>query len=325
MFNNEMIQVGGELAPLDYVPQVVARHSQRAAIRFLTFFTDTIRNANTRTAYHRNACQFFLWCEQRGLDFDRIKSFHISAYIEGLLGCRAKSSVKQHLASLRMLYDWLVVGQIVAVNPAHAVRGPRLVVKKGKTPVLTEDQAKQLLGAIDTTNVVGLRDRALIALLGLTFARIDAAVQMDVKDYYINGTRRWIRLHEKGGKEHEMPAHHKLEEYMGAYLTGAAIGEAKDTPLFRTTRGRSKKLTGNRLHRTNAWQMVRRRARHAGIDIPIGCHTFRATGITNFIQNGGELKEAQKMAAHESPRTTGLYDRTGDQITLDEIERVTLF
>ena len=110
-----------------------------------------------------------------------------------------------------MLFDWLVVGQVLAVNPAHAVRGPKHVVRRGKTPVLTEDQARRLLESIDTSTLVGLRDRALIGVMTYAFARIGAVVAMKVEDYYPAGKRWWVRLHEKGGKRHEMPAHHKLE------------------------------------------------------------------------------------------------------------------
>ena len=157
-----------------------------------------------------------------------------------------------------------------------------------------------------------------------TFGRIDAVMQMKVKDYYPNGKRWWVRLHEKGGKHHEMPAHHKLEEFMDEYLNAAGIGNQKKSPLFRSTRGRSRQLTKNALHRTNAWNMVQRRAKDAGIDTAICNHSFRATGITNYMQNGGDITEAQKMAGHESVRTTGLYDRSDDSITLDEIERISI-
>jgi site-specific recombinase XerC len=131
-------------------------------------------------------------------------------------------TVKQHLAAIRMLFDWLIVGQVVGQNPAAAVRGPRHVVKKGKTPVLDGDEAKQLLASIDTSTVVGLRDRALIALLIYSFARISAALHMNVEDYYPQGKRWWVRLHEKGGKQHEMPCHHLLESYIDAYVTATA-------------------------------------------------------------------------------------------------------
>jgi site-specific recombinase XerD len=295
----------------------------KASERFVTFFTDNIRNPNTRRAYHRSAMQFFDWCQARKLGFQSIRSFHLSAYIETLLAQgKAKPSVKQQLAAIRMLFDWLVVGQVLEINPAHAVRGPRLVVKKGKTPVLNDEQMAHLLSSIDTGSVVGLRDRALIATMTFTFGRVGAVIRMNVEDYYPNGKRWHVRLHEKGGKNHEMPAHHRLEEYLDAYVTTVGLAAEPKTPLFRTAWRKTGTLTDNRMRQADVWRMVRRRARQAGILTPIGCHTFRATGITNYMRNGGTLEKAQKMAAHESPRTTSLYDRSTEEFTLEEIERV---
>ena len=235
-----------------------------------------------------------------------------------------KPTVKQHLAAIRMLFDWLVVGQVVAINPAHSVRGPKHVVKRGKTPVLTPDEARKLLDSIDVTTLVGLRDRALIGMMAYSFARVSAAVAMRVEDYFAAGKRWWVRLHEKGGKRHEMPCHHNLEAYLDAYLQAAGILEAKKSPLFRSARGRTGELTESSMSRVDVWRMIRRRANDAGIDAEMCCHTFRATGITAYLDNGGTLENAQLMAAHESPRTTKLYDRTGDEITLDEVERIVI-
>ena len=175
-----------------------------------------------------------------------------------------------------------------------------------------------------SSTVVGLRDRALIGLMAYSFARVGAAVAMRVEDYFATGKRWWVRLHEKGGKRHEMPAHHNLEAYLDAYLQAAGILEAKKTPLFRSARGRTGKLTESPMHRIDVYRMIRRRARDAGLNSGICCHTFRATGITAYLENGGTLENAQAMAAHESPRTTKLYDRTGDDITLDEVERIVI-
>jgi site-specific recombinase XerD len=306
------------------IPAVIAGEGPEAAERFLTFFTDTIRNPNTRAAYYRNARRFFHWCEGRGLALRQTKSYHVSAYIEELSLTHEAPSVKQHLAAIRMLFDWLILGQIVKVNPAHAVRGPKHVVKKGKTPVLSEDEARDLLKSIDTSNLVGLRDRALIAVCLYSFARIEAALGMDVGDYYPQGKRWWFRLHEKGGKHHEMPAHHKAEEFIDAYLDAADFWEKKHEPIFRAAIGKTKKLGPKRMSRHAALKMIQRRAKNAGILTPICCHSFRATGITNYLEHGGTLEKAQAMAAHESPKTTKLYDRTADAITLDEVERIAI-
>ena len=107
------------------------------------------------------------------------------------------------------------------------MRGPKHVVKKGKTPVLDTEQARALLDAIDVSTVVGLRDRALIGVMVYSFARVSAVIGMRVEDYYPNGKRWWFRLHEKGGKFHEVPAHHTAEEYMDAYLEAAGIAADK--------------------------------------------------------------------------------------------------
>ena len=157
--------------------------------------------------------------------------------------------------------------------------------------------------------------------MAYSFARIGAVLGMGVDDYYQQGKRWWLRLHEKGGKHHEVPAHHVIEEYLDAYLTAVGIAGEKGTPLFRAV-GSDRKLTAGRLDRRHALTMVKRRAGAGGLGDRIGCHTFRATGITNSLQNGGTVEKAQAIAAHESPKTTKLYDRTADALTLDEIERI---
>ena len=293
------------------VPKLVADAGDKAARRYAHFFA-SIANDNTRAAYQRACLSFFAWCETKGIvDLVEVEPFHVAAYLRALGATHEKPTVKQHLAAVRMLFDFLVIGQIIALNPAHAVRGPKHVIKSGKTPVLTPAEARKLLDSIDVSTVVGLRDRALIALMAFSFARVGAAVAMRVEDYYGQGKRWWVRLHEKGGKRHEMPAHHNLEAYLDAYLEAAKLVEAKKTPLFRSARGRTGELTETAMHRIDAYRMIRRRARDAGIDAEICCHTFRATGITAYLENGGTLENAQLMAAHESPRTTKLYDRRG--------------
>jgi len=186
------------------------------------------------------------------------------------------------------------------------------------------DEARTLLDAIDTTSLPGLRDRALIGLMVYTFARVGAAVSMKVEDFFVQGRRGWVRLHEKGGKEHEMPTHHNLDRYLEEYIAAAGIAGDRKGPLFRTVRGRSGELTGNSLLQSDVWRMIRRRAAEAGIETEIGCHTFRATGITAYLKNKGLLEHAQTIANHSSPRTTKLYDRRSDEITLDEVEKISI-
>ena len=128
----------------------------------------------------------------------------VAAYIEQLTAMRSAPTVKQHLAAIRMLFDWLVTGQIVPTNPAGSVRGPRYSLKKGKTPVLTAIEARQLLDSIDTSTLIGLRNRALIALMCYSIARVSAVANMNVEDYYQQGKRPWIRRAQRE-KEHTFP------------------------------------------------------------------------------------------------------------------------
>jgi integrase len=186
--------------------------------------------------------------------------------------------------------------------------------------VLDREEARALLSSIDTSTLVGLRDRALIGIMIYTFARVGAVLQMNVGDYFSQGRRGWVRLHEKGGKEHEAPCVSKLEAYLDEYIAAAGIGDDKDGPLFRTT-GRS---TGreHRMTQQDGYRMIQRRARQAGIKTRIGNHSMRATGITDYLKSDGTLEHAQNMAAHSSPRTTKLYDRRNDEAALDEYEKV---
>jgi site-specific recombinase XerD len=296
-----------------------------AAKRFIEFFTANIRNPNTRRAYARAVHEFGLWCEQNGFhELRDIEPVHVAAYIEILQTRLAAPSVKLNLAAIRMLFNWLVVGQVIAVNPASAVRGPKHSTKKGKTPVLTAEEARILLDSIEPTSPVALRDRALIGLMVYTFARVGAAIQMQVQDVYIQGRRTWVRLHEKGGKLHDMPCHHNLDTYLQSYLEGAGIGTDDKGFLFRTAIRRSGQLTDRPMTQPDAYRMIRRRAAEAGILTRIGNHSFRATGITEYLKNGGKLEIAQQMANHESARTTGLYDRRNDLVSLDEVERIVI-
>ena len=153
-----------------------------------------------------------------------------------------------------------------------------------------------------------------------SFARISATVSMQVDDLFCGGKRWWLRLHEKGGKSHEVPAHQNADDYLDAYLQTAQTSDDNKSPLFRTV-DRFRRITERRLSRSDALRMVKRRAAAAGLSPKISCHSFRATGITSYVEGGGTIEKAQAIAAHESLRTTELYDVRA-RITLDEIEKI---
>ncbi len=316
------------LDPRLNLPQSLAILGKPAQKAFIDFFTAQIRNANTRAAYFHNINRFLNWSEKKGIALPEIQAMHIALYIERLGTPREDggsgfsiATVKQHLATLRVFGSFLVVRQILPSNPASDVRGPKHVVTTGKTPVLAGDEAKQLFASIDISRPAGLRDRAIIGVMVYTFARISAVCALDVPDYYQVGKKMMFRFKEKGGRHQEMPAHHTLIEYLEAYLR---ITNQEKGPLFRSIKKDRTGFNDKRLHRHEALAMVKRRCKAAGLGSQFTNHTFRATGITAYLKNDGQLEHAQYMAGHASPRTTRLYDRRSQEASLDEVERIIL-
>ena len=323
MGNQALSRLPRQVAPiLGGVPAIISDAGQDASYRFVRFFVETIRNQNTRKAYARAVRDFFTWCDDKGLSLTQIEPIGVSTYIEQLTAEREASSVKQNLAAIRMLFDWLVVGGVVPFNPASSVRGPKMSYRKGKTPVLDADECRHLLDTIDVETISGLRDRALISVMVFSFARVGAALKMNRGDYRTQGKKSTFRLHEKGGKFNEVPAHHLAELYLDEYLAdGRLLTADKKSPLFRSIDCR-RQLTDRRLHPRNALDMVKRRAKQAGLPDDLCNHTFRGTGITTYLLNGGDRSKAAQIAGHVSEKTTSLYDRRSQEVERSEIERV---
>ena len=303
------------------LPAIVRRAGPAAAERVVEFFAARIRNANTRAAYARATARFLAWCDEQGLELGRISPVAVGIYVEELQGVYRAPTIKQHLAAVRGLFDWLVLGQVVAWNPASTVRGPTHVVKRGRTPVLRPEEVRLLLDSIETSSAAGLRDRAVLGVMVYSFARVSAVVAVNVDDYYQQGKRWWLRLREKSGKEHALPVHHKAEQYLDAYLAAAGTAGERGTPLWRSLT-RTREFSQRRMSRVDVFRMIKRRVTAAELGSAANCHTFRASGITAYLLNGGTLERAQAIAGHESPRTTQLYDRIADDITVEDIERI---
>jgi site-specific recombinase XerD len=233
---------------------VVGDAGERASWRYVEFFTANINNPHTRRAYARACARFFAWCERRGLTLAAIRPFDVAAWVKELQEKHATPGVKQQLAAVRMLFDWLIIGQVMPFNPASAVRGPKHVVKTGKTPALDGTEWRKLIDSIPATTLRDLRDRALIATLTYSFARITAALTMKVEDLRPKGAGWEIRLHEKGGKHHVMPCHHALAEALHAYIDAAGIAEDRKGFLFRTSPGHNAYvLTEQPMVQADAW------------------------------------------------------------------------
>lgn len=306
-----------------HLPAVVVVAGPAAEKRFIEFFTAQIRNPNTRQAYFHACTRFLDWLRGVNVDLETLEPVVVATYVEHLGQKVSAPTVKQNLAAIRMLFDWMVIGQVMRLNPTAGVREPRHVYQEGKTPVLKAGDARMLFDAIDGDRPIDYRDRALLGVMVFSFARVGAVVGMRVQDYARNGSSAWFSLNEKGGKYKRVPAHHLAAQYVEDYLAVAGIGEQKKMPLFRSAgRGRGGDLTDRGLSRHDVLAAVKRRTRHAGLSEQLGAHSFRGTGITIFLENGGDIETAAWIAGHASTRTTQLYDRRRQRISQGEIERI---
>lgn len=285
------------------------------------FFTARIRNSHTRKAYMHGVRGFVMWCDSQSLTLKDVKARHVATWVE--LHTGAPASVRLHLSALRQLFDYMTIQGIIPVNPATPVKNPRLSRTTGKTPVMEKEDARILLDSLPDTPA-GKRDRALIAAMIFSFARISALLKMNVEDYYSNGRRAYLRLREKGGKEKDLPVHVTLAEYLDDYIRVAGIADEKKGPLFRSANSKRDGFEKVRYDRSTANRMIKRRTRNAGIGEVFSCHTFRATGITEYLKAGGTLEKAQQLAGHSSSATTKLYDRRNDEVGLDELQRIVI-
>ena len=300
--------------------------SLRTAKGVIDFFTANIRNRNTRRAYFRAANDFSRWCQTHGLkDLVGVQTVHVAAFIEELQREHSVPTVRLHLSALRMLFDFLVVQQVIPVNPGHSVRGPKHFVRAGMAKVLNMEETRRLLDSIEVDRLIGRRDRAIIALMICCFARVGAAVKMRVEDYFVQGGKGWVRLHEKGNKTTSVPCHHQLDEMLEEYISDAGIANDPKGLLFRTAADKTGTTLSERpMCQQDVHAMLRRRVAAAGIKTKVSCHSCRASGITAFLKGGGRLEAAQLMAGHESSRTTELYDRRPGEVSHEEVERIAI-
>lgn len=324
-----------------------------------TFFDAELRSDKTSRAYKSASADFFrfalplIGCGA----LSSITPLHVSAWLDDMKR-RGLSipTIKQRLAGLRMLFQALVRNRIIPSNPVAVVPGPQYIVRRGKTPVLDGEETKRLLGSIDTSTLIGLRDRAMIGAMAYSFARISAVTGLKVADVFRQKKRLWLRLAEKNGLHKDVPCHHILEEYITDWIDAADLPESPAVPLFQTftwpappetdaeeAEGRPQPseanlqrdaveteepiprrriLSGQPMSQAMTWEMIQRRKADAGIDTRVCNHTFRATGITAYLSNGGTIERAAVIAGHASTRTTQLYDRRPDDVTLDEIEKI---
>jgi site-specific recombinase XerD len=296
------------------------------------FFSAGIRNPHTRRAYAHAVRRFLAWCQVRQLELRTITPGLVAQYLDQLAG--SIPTRKQHLAAIKGFFDALVLRHVVVLNPAASVKAERYSVVEGKTPEITVEQARTLLRSIrvsyETTDgaqphPVGLRDRAVIAILIYTAARIGAVASLKRGSLAHDGSQWSLRFAEKGGKSREIPVRHDLETYLLAWLEAAGLRDApKDTPLFRSAIGKTRQLADTAPTAGDLGRMVKRRLADAGLPDRLSPHSFRVATITDLLHQGAALEDVQHLAGHADPRTTRLYDRRQKVVTRNLVERISV-
>jgi site-specific recombinase XerD len=314
------------------VPEMVMQAGTAACFAWEEFFYAEHHNPHTQRAYHGAVRRFLARCEGDGKALPQVTPGMVGQYLAGLGGSPAKRNL--HLSTLRGFFDCLVQRHVVLLNPAASVRGVKEEVVEGKTPEITIDQAQRLLKSIKTTyrresgeavNVVGLRDRAVLATLAYTACRAGAVARLRLQDFQYDGEQYVLRFHEKGGKSREKPVRLDLQRLILAYLDAAELAaDAKDSPLVRSTTRKTKRLTARPLTSKAICELVKRRLKDAGLPRRLSPHSFRVTAITDLLAQGVPLDDVQYLAGHASPRTTRLYDRRQKKVTRNIVERISI-
>jgi integrase/recombinase XerD len=300
-------------------PAIVKAAGKSAEFAWEEFFQAEIANAYTRKNYMHAVRQFLAWVEERNLELPRISPGDVGEYLQGLE--LATPTKKLHLAALRRFFDRLVNRHVCVINPAATVKAERHSVVEGKTPDIGPTQARVLLKSIAVTDPVGLRDRAVLAVLIYTAARVGAVAKLTIKNFVNDGSQYTLRFAEKGGKSREIPVRHDLEQFLLAYVQAANITEG---PLFRTANRKSKMLTKNPMTGIDICRMMKRHLKSAGLPGHFSPHSFRVTTVTDLLEQNVPLEDVQYLAGHADPRTTRIYDRRRRKVTRNIVERISI-
>jgi site-specific recombinase XerD len=308
------------------LPAILSRAGAAAVFAAEEFFYGKIRNEHTRRAYLIAIRRFLAWAEDQRIELVRLTPKDVGQYMDGLQEeSTSVATRKQHLAAIRHFFDNLVTRHAIILNPALSVRGERYEVVEGKTPEMTVKGARDLLASIKTKNVVGLRDRAIVAMLIYTATRAGAVAKLTRDGFYHAGDQWMLHFEEKNGKSREIPVRHDLEKMLFEYLDAAGLRDSpKGTPLFRTAYRKTGRLTANGMHVMDVCRMVKRRLKDSGLSGRLSPHSFRVTTITDLLEQGVPLEDVQRLAGHADPRTTRLYDRRDKKITRNIVERISI-
>lgn len=309
-------------------PAIITQASANAHFAYAEFFGDQIGNDYTRKAYRHAVHRFLLWCENQGFELARIPPGSVGHYIRTLQTTEgkpaSKPTCKLHLAAIRKFFDVMVQRHAIVLNPAASVRGPRVSNVTGKTPATDPASAGMLLRSIDVGNIVGLRDRAILAIMMYTACRVGAVAKLRRRDFYTDGRQWYLRFDEKGGHQRDIPCRHDLQGYIQEYIDALGDSLDADEPLFRSALGRTRQLTAWACQTKDIHRMVKRRLKAAGLPTILTCHSFRATTATDLLEQGVPIEDVQQLLGHADLRTTRLYDRRDRKVTRNIVERISI-
>ena len=305
-----------------HFPAILREAGSAACFATDEFFAARIRNVHTRRAYGRRVREFLAWCEEHELTLEQVSPVDAGRYIDGLR--ESATSQRQALAALRQFFDALVTRHAVSLNPFLNVRATRRDTRRGKTPEITVEQARQLLAAVDTSRPIGLRDRAILGTLTYTGARVGAVASLRLQDRRDYGEYRAFRFREKRGKEREVPIRIDLDGWITEYLQAAGIrDDPKASPLFRRSDWHTETRLGS--ESIGPWtirNILKRRLKDAGLPTIFTPHSFRVMVVTALIDRGVPIEDVQYLAGHSYPSTTQVYDRRARRVTRNIMEKI---
>jgi len=308
------------------LPAIIHRAGANAVFAAKEFFEGTLRNEHTRRAYRHAVNRFLKWAEKHGGgELTQIAPWHVGEYFTELAKTTSIATRNQHLSALRHFFDGMVTRHAIVLNPALSVRGERYSVIEGKTPEIPIPDARKLLASMDTSHVVGLRDRALLAVLVYTGSRAGAAAKLKRGDFYHAGGQWMLHFEEKGGKSREIPVRNDLKEMISAYIDAVGLREAaKDTPLFQSALKKKRRLSGKAIHVNDICRMMKRRLKDFAMPLLYSPHSFRVTTITDLLEQNVPREDVQHLAGHADPRTTNLYDRRERRIKKNIVDKISV-
>lgn len=302
------------------VPAIVANAGPSSVARYTEFFESQVANVNTRTAYSQAALRFFEWIGSRRLSANEVTPADVAAYLDAMCAVHAAASVRLHASALRSIFGWLAKAKMVTDDIVRAIHLPTGTVPRQQTAVLTPEQVRKLIRAIDTKSVVGLRDRALVGVIVYTFAPPSVAATINVGDY--DRDSRVLELKPIGRPSRKVPVHKMAARYLDEYLL--ALGKSSEySPLFRTGLGRTGELTQNRMSRVDVLRMLKRRALAADLSDSICCRSLQRAGIGAYLASGGSVGIAKQITG-QSAASIVRYESRDTVPTRRDVDRIAI-